>query len=111
MGLLPRITDVAMAWSWAVAPLALLLLAGGLLRSRLVPFWVPIIGVCAAVAYFVSSFNSGAIAMVLGTYRGGGVDLGTYLIGALLETTFLIALGVTLLWRGLRRPSSETGEA
>ena len=99
---------LASAWGWIVSPLALILLGVGLLRSRLVPSWVAVVAVVAAVLYAVNSVDVGYAGHVIARpVLFDALPAGMYLVAMAAEVAFLVATGLSLVWREMRPSAVE----
>jgi hypothetical protein len=90
---MPLVDRMAWDWSWQAPPLSLLLLALGLYRSRLVPRWVPPIGVVAAVLF--AWWSASVVGLLVQVPE-------SYAAALMLEVVFLVAAGICVAVRGVR---------
>ena len=84
----------AMSAGFALAPVSLMLLALGMLRSHLAPRWIAAVGASASVVSAVTLFGSGVMSP--------GTHILVRVFGLVLESLFLVAFGVLLVARSRR---------
>ena len=86
-------------WAWTVPTISLSILSLGLLRSGIVPRGVGLVGVLAAVLSAAAQAN----------LRLNGSS-GLYMSAFIAETTFLVAVAVSLVWKEWQRSTGAAVE-